>query len=127
MAANQTSLNGILMESMVSLEKHLGAVEEKISTLFTSINGIMEYSSKSGGTILTISGDIKELKENLIYKDDLITQLSTLHMEISNIMNYMENNNKVSLEILERLQKLENTLLDNKSPDTSLKKGIFRK
>jgi predicted nucleic acid-binding Zn-ribbon protein len=127
MAANQTSLNGILMESMVSLEKHLGAVEEKISTLFTSINNIMEYSSKSGGTILTISGDIKELKENLIYKDDLITQLSTLHMEISNIMNYMENNNKVSLEILERLQKLESTLSDNKSPDTSLKKGIFRK
>jgi hypothetical protein len=119
------------MESMVSLEKHVGAVEQKISVIFNSINGLIDYSSKSGGTLISISSDIKELKENLIYKEDLISQLSILHDEIANIINIINENNKEfinSLTVLsERIDMLDKKLLGNNNPETSSKKGIFKR
>lgn len=120
MSTNPSSVSGILMESMVALEKHLGSVESKISVLFNSINNIMEYSSKSGGKLINISEDIQELKENLIYKDDLVSQLATLHNEISNIIILIESNNKeitASISLLnEKIERIDKELEGNKKP-----------
>jgi chromosome segregation ATPase len=108
------------MESMVALEKHLGAVENKISVLFNSINNIMDYSSKSGAKLINISEDIKELKENLIYKEDLVSQLSVIHDEISNIIKIIETNNKdLSQSILllnEKIERIDKELEGTKKP-----------
>ena len=120
MSTNSSSISGILMESMVALEKHLGAVENKISVLFNSINNIMDYSSKSGAKLINISEDIKELKENLIYKEDLVSQLSVIHDEISNIIKIIETNNKdLSQSILllnEKIERIDKELEGTKKP-----------
>ena len=120
MSTNSSSISGILMESMVALEKHLGAVENKISVLFNSINNIMDYSSKSGAKLINISEDIKELKENLIYKEDLVSQLSVIHDEISNIIRIIETNNKdLSQSILllnEKIERIDKELEGTKKP-----------
>jgi hypothetical protein len=131
MPTNQSSFNGILMESMVSMEKQLGAVEKKISVIFTSINNIMEYSSKSGSNLLSISADIRELKENLIYKEDLIAQLAIIHDEISEIIKLMNKNNQDIMntlgEIISRLNNLDEDVHGIKNQESSTKKGIFKR
>jgi chromosome segregation ATPase len=131
MATNSSSLSSILMESMVALEKHVGTVEQKITTIFNSINGIMQYSSKTGETMITMSTDLKELKENIIYREDLISQLAVIHNEISDIIRVLENNNNeitnaISL-LTEKIEKIDQEILELKSQETQKNKGRFRK
>jgi chromosome segregation ATPase len=119
------------MESMVALEKHVGTVEQKITTIFNSINGIMQYSSKTGETMITMSTDLKELKENIIYREDLISQLAVIHNEISDIIRVLENNNNeitnaISL-LTEKIEKIDQEILELKSQETQKNKGHFRK
>jgi chromosome segregation ATPase len=131
MATNSSSLSSILMESMVALEKHVGTVEQKITTIFNSINGIMQYSSKTGETMITMSTDLKELKENIIYREDLISQLAVIHNEISDIIRVLENNNNeitnaISL-LTEKIETIDKEILELKSQETQKNKGRFRK
>jgi chromosome segregation ATPase len=131
MATNSSSLSSILMESMVALEKHVGTVEQKITTIFNSINGIMQYSSKTGETMITMSTDLKELKENIIYREDLISQLAVIHNEISDIIRVLENNNNeitnaISL-LTEKIETIDQEILELKSQETQKNKGRFRK
>lgn len=116
---------------MVALEKHIGNVESKITVLFNSINNIMGYSAESGQTIINISTDIKELKENLIYKEDLVAQLSVLHEEIGKISNIINKNNieifNTLVQLNDKVELLSQELNGIKNPESSKNKGIFRK
>lgn len=126
-----TNQNGILMESVLSLEKNLGNVEFKINTLFNSINTLLEYSSNSGNNIIELRNTISKLNDNIVYKEDVIEQFLTIRKEIKIIETLLieksvETQNLI-LVFSEKLDRIERELESFNSQDSSKNKGLFKK
>lgn len=109
-----SSINGILIESILSLEKNLGNVELKINDLFMAINSLLEFSSKSGNNLIEIQKAVEVLKQNLIYKEDILTQFYTIHEHIERLSSILgEKSTEISsllISFSDRLDKIEDKI-----------------
>jgi hypothetical protein len=99
-------------------------VEKKINSIFSSINSILEFSSNSGNTMISIKEDLDLLKENLVFREDIMNQFYAIHENVRNLADVFE---KKSVEIFDRLDQLESIIEEVNSSDASKKKGRFGK
>lgn len=123
--------NGIVLDSILSLEKNLGNVECKINTLFNSINTLLEYSSNSGTNIIELRNIIAKLNDNIVYKEDVIEQFLAIHEEIKTLETLLieksvETQNLI-LIFSNKLDIIERQLESFNSQDSSKNKGLFKK
>lgn len=97
------------MCSLLNTEQHITEIENKLLNIFSSLNNLLEFSSKTGMTIL-------EIKESIPDKNDIIDQFNIVfenfedlkklviyqNEEIKNILlNYSSEVKNLSLKILE--------------------------
>jgi hypothetical protein len=66
------------MCSLLNAEKHITLLEESISSIFTSLNQLLEFSFENGKSVL-------EIKEALPNKEDIVEQFNLVYTEIDNL------------------------------------------
>ena len=92
------------MCSLLNAEKHINSLEERIGSIYSSLNQLLEFSSENGKNIL-------EIKEIIPEKEDIIEQFNLVYSEINNLKKIVISGNKeVKNLILEYSVELKNII-----------------
>jgi Mg2+ and Co2+ transporter CorA len=112
------------MCSLLNAEKHINSLEEKISSIFLSLNQLLEFSSENGKSIL-------EIREIIPEKEDVIKQFNLVYSEIENLKKLIIGGNEELKQlildysnelrnIVIRVNNIEKAILPEKGTETNV-------
>lgn len=100
----KTTCPNFTMCSLLNAEKHINSLEERIGSIYSSLNQLLEFSSENGKNIL-------EIKEIIPEKEDIIEQFNLVYSEINNLKKIViSGNEEVKNLILEYSVELKNII-----------------